>query len=33
MEIILEIRNEDSTDIKKISKIFESTKYGTFCLN
>lgn len=33
MEIILEIRNEDSPDIMRISKIFESTKYGTFCLN
>ena len=33
MEIVLEIRNEDSPDIKKISKIFESTKYGTICLN
>lgn len=33
MEIVLEIRNEDSPDIKKIAKIFESTKYGTFCLN
>ena len=33
MEIILEIRNEDSPDIMRISKIFESTNYGTFCLN
>lgn len=33
MEIVLEIRNEDSPDLKRISKIFESTKYGTICLN
>ena len=33
MEIILEIRHEESVDMKKISKIFESTKYGTICLN
>lgn len=33
MEIVLEIRNEDSPDIMRISKIFESTKYGTICLN
>lgn len=33
MEIVLELRNEDSPDLKKISKIFETTKYGTICLN
>ena len=33
MEIVLEIRKEETPDLKKISKIFESTKYGTICLN
>ena len=33
MEIVLEIRNEETPDIVRISKIFESTKYGTICLN
>lgn len=33
MEIVLEIRYEDSPDLKKVSKIFETTKYGSICLN
>ena len=33
MEIVIEIKNDGNRDIIKLSKIFESTKYGDICLN
>jgi len=33
MEIVLELRHEETIDEEKIKKLFKSTKYGTFCLN
>jgi hypothetical protein len=33
VEIVIEIKNDGNRDIIKLSKIFESTKYGDICLN
>jgi len=33
LEIVIQIKNDNIPDIKRISKIFESTKFGNICLN
>jgi hypothetical protein len=33
LEIVIQIKNSNVSDIQKLSKIFESTKYGNICLN
>jgi hypothetical protein len=33
LEIVIQIKNSNFSDIQKLSKIFESTKYGNICLN